>query len=94
MQMLEGRATDPSAAPSSFTVTITSLVKRTKFYSMTEYVSKFGPFASVTEIADRGHDLVIKPGEPSVVAVCRIFREERMETHRDIRHGAIGEYVG
>ena len=94
MQMLEGRATDPSAAPSSFTVTITSLVNRTKFYSMTEYACKFGPVASVTEYADRGHDLVIKPGEPSMVAVCRIFREERMETHRDIRHGAIGEYVG
>lgn len=93
MQMLGGRATDASAAPSSFTVTITSLVKRTKFYSMTEYVSKFGPVASLTEIADRGHDLVIKPGEPDVVAVCRIFREERMETHRDIRYGAIGEYV-
>ena len=94
MQMLGGRATDASAAPSSFTVTITSLVKRTKFYSMTEYLAKFGAVSNLSEIADRGHDLVIEPGQPSMVAVCRTFREERMETHRDIRHGAIGEYVG
>jgi len=94
MQMPGGRATDASAAPSSFTVTITSLVKRTKFYSMAEYVNKFGAFANLTQIAERGHDLVIKPGEPDMIAVCRIYREERMETHRDIRHGAIGEYVG
>ncbi len=94
MQMPGARATDASAAPSSFTVTITSLVTRTKFYNMTEYVSKFGAVANLTEIAVRGHDLVIKPGEPDIVAVCRIYREERMETHRDICHGAIGEYVG
>jgi hypothetical protein len=94
MQMPGGRATDASAAPSSFTVTITSLVKRTKFYSLPEYQAKFGAVANSTEIADRGHELVTKPGEPDMVAVCRIFRDERMETHRDIRHGDIGEYVG
>ena len=94
MQMPGARATDASAAPSSFTVTITSLVKRTKFYPMAEYVSKFGAVANLTEIAERGHDLVIEPGEPEMVAVCRIIREERMETHRNICHGAIGEYVG
>ena len=93
MQMPGGRATDASAAPSSFTVTVTALVKRMKFYSMAEYVAKFGAVANLTEIADRGHDLVIGPGEPDMVRVSRIIREERMETHRDIRYGAIGEYV-
>ena len=78
----------------SFTVTITSLVNRVKFYNMTEYAAKFGPFANLTELADRGHDLVIEPGEPQMIAVTRIYRETRMETHEDIRHGAVGEYVG
>ena len=60
---------------------------------MAEYVAKFGDVTDVTEIADRGHDLVIGPGKPDMVRVSRMIREEHMETHRDIRHGAIGEYV-
>ena len=93
MQMQGGRATDASAAPSSFTVTVTTVVNRMKFYSMTEYIAKFGAVANLREIADRGHDLVTEPGEPDMVRVSRIIREECMETHRDIRYGAIGEYV-
>ena len=89
MQMQGSRATDASAAPSSFTVNVTTMVNRMKFCSLTEYLAKFG----AGEIADRGHDLVTEPGEPDMVRVSRIIREERMETHRDIRYGAIGEYV-
>ena len=93
MQMQGGRATDASAAPSSFTVIVTSMANRMKFYSLTEYLAKFGAVTNLSEIADRGHDLVTEPGEPDMVRVSRIIREERMETHRDIRYGAIGEYV-
>ena len=69
------------------------MVNRMKFYSLTEYLAKFGAVANLSEIADRGHDLVTEPGEPHMVRVSRIIREERMETHRDICHGAIGAYV-
>ena len=93
MQMQGGRATDASAAPSSFTVIVTTMVNRMKFYSLTEYLAKFGAVTNLSESADRGHDLVTEPGEPDMVRVSRIIREERMETHRDIRYGAIGEYI-
>ena len=72
---------------------VTTMVNRMKFYSLTEYLAKFGAVTNLSEIADRGHDLVTEPGEPDMVRVSRIIREERMETHRDIRYGAIGEYV-
>ena len=82
--MSDRNRAQPEPPPTSFTVTVTSLVTRVKFYSMTEYQAKWGAFVIADghdfreELAGRGHDLILEAGQPEMIAVTRIYRETRM----------------